>query len=32
MTDPENTPESVPPRRPIRSFVLRTGRTTVGQA
>lgn len=32
MTDPKNTPESVPPRRPIRSFVLRTGRTTVGQA
>jgi tRNA (guanine-N7-)-methyltransferase len=31
MTDPENTPESVPPRRGIRSFVLRTGRTTVGQ-
>jgi tRNA (guanine-N7-)-methyltransferase len=26
-----NTPESVPPRRGIRSFVLRTGRTTVGQ-
>ncbi len=32
MTDPSNTPESVPPRRGIRSFVLRTGRTTVGQA
>jgi tRNA (guanine-N7-)-methyltransferase len=32
MSDKENTPESVPPRRPIRSFVLRTGRTTVGQA
>ena len=31
MSDPENTPESVPPRRGIRSFVLRTGRTTVGQ-
>jgi tRNA (guanine-N7-)-methyltransferase len=33
MTDPESTPESEAfPRRPIRSFVLRTGRTTVGQA
>jgi tRNA (guanine-N7-)-methyltransferase len=33
MTDPETTPEGgVHPRRPIRSFVLRTGRTTVGQA
>jgi tRNA (guanine-N7-)-methyltransferase len=32
MNDPENTPESVPPRRGIRSFVLRTGRTTTGQA
>jgi len=32
MSDEEsNTPESVPPRRGIRSFVLRTGRTTVGQ-
>lgn len=31
MSDSENTPESVPPRRGIRSFVLRTGRTTVGQ-
>jgi tRNA (guanine-N7-)-methyltransferase len=31
MTDESNTPESVPPRRGIRSFVLRTGRTTVGQ-
>jgi tRNA (guanine-N7-)-methyltransferase len=32
MTDHPNAPESVPPRRGIRSFVLRTGRTTVGQA
>lgn len=44
MTDPETAPEPSPgsapdsaragehPRRPIRSFVLRTGRTTVGQA
>ena len=32
MTDQPNTPESVPPHRGIRSFVLRTGRTTVGQA
>jgi tRNA (guanine-N7-)-methyltransferase len=32
MSDPENTPESVPHPRSIRSFVLRTGRTTVGQA
>jgi len=31
MSDESNTPESVPPRRGIRSFVLRTGRTTVGQ-
>jgi tRNA (guanine-N7-)-methyltransferase len=31
MNDTKNTPESVPPRRGIRSFVLRTGRTTVGQ-
>ncbi|TWO69058.1 tRNA (guanosine(46)-N7)-methyltransferase TrmB [Caenimonas sedimenti] len=30
MSDPENTPESVP--RPIRSFVRRAGRTTTGQA
>ena len=27
MNDTKNTPESVPPRRGIRSFVLRTGRT-----
>lgn len=27
-----NTPQSVPQRRPIRSFVRRTGRTTAGQA
>jgi tRNA (guanine-N7-)-methyltransferase len=32
MSDPESTPGSVPPRRGIRSFVLRTGRTTTGQA
>jgi tRNA (guanine-N7-)-methyltransferase len=32
MSDPENTPGSVPSRRGIRSFVLRTGRTTTGQA
>ena len=32
MSDPENTPQSVPPPRGIRSFVLRTGRTTTGQA
>lgn len=32
MSDPKNTPESVPHPRSIRSFVLRTGRTTVGQA
>ena len=32
MSDPENTPESVPHPRAIRSFVLRTGRTTAGQA
>lgn len=31
MIDPENAPDGVPPRRGIRSFVLRTGRTTVGQ-
>jgi tRNA (guanine-N7-)-methyltransferase len=31
MSEESNTPESVPPRRGIRSFVLRTGRTTVGQ-
>ena len=31
MSEQSNTPESVPPRRGIRSFVLRTGRTTVGQ-
>jgi tRNA (guanine-N7-)-methyltransferase len=31
MNDESNTPGSVPPRRGIRSFVLRTGRTTVGQ-
>jgi tRNA (guanine-N7-)-methyltransferase len=31
-SDPENTPESVERHRAIRSFVLRTGRTTVGQA
>jgi tRNA (guanine-N7-)-methyltransferase len=30
--EPENTPESVERPRAIRSFVLRTGRTTVGQA
>lgn len=32
MSDPKNTPESVPHPRAIRSFVLRTGRTTAGQA
>lgn len=32
MNDKENTPQSVPQHRAIRSFVLRTGRTTVGQA
>lgn len=32
MSEPENTPESVPHPRGIRSYVLRTGRTTVGQA
>jgi tRNA (guanine-N7-)-methyltransferase len=32
MTEKENTPQSVPRPRPIRSFVLRTGRTTAGQA
>ena len=32
MSDPENTPQSVPLPRGIRSFVLRTGRTTTGQA
>ena len=31
MSEESNTPESVPHRRGIRSFVLRTGRTTVGQ-
>jgi tRNA (guanine-N7-)-methyltransferase len=31
-SDNESAPEGVAPRRPIRSFVLRTGRTTVGQA
>jgi tRNA (guanine-N7-)-methyltransferase len=32
MSDRTNAPESVPHPRPIRSFVRRTGRTTVGQA
>lgn len=32
MSDDPNTPESVPHPRGIRSYVLRTGRTTVGQA
>jgi tRNA (guanine-N7-)-methyltransferase len=32
MSEPKNTPQSVPHPRSIRSFVLRTGRTTVGQA
>lgn len=32
MSDEPNAPESAPIRRGIRSFVLRTGRTTVGQA
>ena len=32
MSDESNTPQSVPLRRGIRSFVLRTGRTTIGQA
>ena len=32
MSDPKNTPESVAHPRAIRSFVLRTGRTTAGQA
>jgi len=32
MSDSPNTPESVHPPRGIRSYVLRTGRTTVGQA
>ncbi|MDB5859072.1 MAG: trmB [Ramlibacter sp.] len=32
MSDTKNTPESVPHPRGIRSYVLRTGRTTVGQA
>ena len=32
MSDDTNTPESVPHHRAIRSYVLRTGRTTVGQA
>lgn len=31
MSDETNTPESVPHPRAIRSYVLRTGRTTVGQ-
>ncbi|HEX2547885.1 MAG TPA: tRNA (guanosine(46)-N7)-methyltransferase TrmB [Ramlibacter sp.] len=29
--DNKDAPADVPPRRPVRSFVLRTGRTTVGQ-
>lgn len=32
MTDPQNTPESVPHPRGIRSYVRRAGRTTTGQA
>ena len=32
MSEPKNTPESVLHPRGIRSYVLRTGRTTVGQA
>lgn len=32
MTDENKTPESAPHHRAIRSFVLRTGRTTIGQA
>ena len=32
MSDHPNTPQSVPHPRPIRSYVLRTGRTTIGQA
>ncbi|NNU43563.1 tRNA (guanosine(46)-N7)-methyltransferase TrmB [Ramlibacter montanisoli] len=32
MSDESNTPESVPHPRGIRSYVLRTGRTTIGQA
>jgi tRNA (guanine-N7-)-methyltransferase len=32
MSDKENTPESVPYPRGIRSYVRRAGRTTVGQA
>ena len=32
MSDDKNAPESVPHPRGIRSYVLRTGRTTVGQA
>lgn len=32
MSDESNTPESVPYPRGIRSYVLRTGRTTIGQA
>ena len=32
MSDPENTPESVPHPRGIRSYVRRAGRTTAGQA
>lgn len=32
MSDEPNAPESAPHRRGIRSYVLRTGRTTVGQA
>jgi tRNA (guanine-N7-)-methyltransferase len=30
--NPKNTPESVPRPRAIRSYVLRSGRTTAGQA
>lgn len=32
MSEESNTPESVPHPRGIRSYVLRTGRTTIGQA
>ena len=32
MSDDPNTPESVSHPRGIRSYVLRTGRTTTGQA
>lgn len=32
MSDTNQTPEGVPHRKGIRSFVLRTGRTTTGQA